>query len=146
MPFPASPAARMPALAASSTEVVVGSPGRTVSGAARAGEVAAYTVTGGCSHGWDYSWSATTGPRGQGFAGVPEKGDQFGSRLARIVGAPEAFVVGAPGEDIGAAVDAGAVTVIDAVARTSQELSSNTTGVPGSAETGDWFGAAASMF
>lgn len=134
------------ALAASSTEIVVGSPGRTVSGSARAGEVAAYGISGGCGTDWDYWWSVATGPRGTPFQGVPEKGDQFGSRLARIVGAPEAFVVGAPGEDIGAAVDAGAVTVIDVVARTSQELSSNTTGVPGSAETGDWFGTAASMF
>jgi len=146
MPVPQEAGARSgAALAGSSTEVVVGSPGRTVSGAARSGEVAAYTVTGGCSHGWDHSWSATTGPRGQGFAGVPEKGDQFGSRLGAVAGSPEVFAVGAPGEDIGAAVDAGALTVVDVVSRTSQELSSNTTGVPGSAETGDWFGAVATM-
>jgi hypothetical protein len=144
MPVPQQAGARSgAALAGSSTEVVVGSPGRTVSGVARSGEVAAYTVTGGCSHDWDYSWSATTGPRGLGFAGVPENGDRFGSRLAAVAGSPEVFAVGAPGEDIGAAVDAGAVTVVDVVSRATQELSSNTTGVPGSAEAGDWFGAVA---
>ena len=134
------------ALAGSSTEVVVGSPGRTVSGAARAGEVAAYAISGSCGTDWDYRWSASTGPRGTPFLGVPETGDHFGSRLAALPGAPESFVVGAPGEDIGSAVDAGAATVVDVGSRSVQELSQNTTGVPGAAEPGDWFGAVAASF
>jgi hypothetical protein len=147
MPVPQQAGARSgAALAGSSTEVVVGSPGRTVSGAARAGEVAAYAISGSCGTDWDFRWSAATGPRGTPFPGVPETGDQFGSRLAAVAGSPEVFVVGAPGEDLGAWADAGAVTVVDVVSRASQELSQNTTGVPGAAEPGDWFGSVAALF
>ena len=56
------------------------------------------------------------------------------------------LAVGAPGEDIGAAVDGGVVSVLygssGGLASDGQVLSQDTAGVPGAAEDGDRFGAA----
>lgn len=128
------------ALAASSTEIVVGSPGLGVAGQARVGEVAPYTIDVNCWNDYDAGWSASSGPRGTPFQGVPEVGDQFGARIAPVTGAPETFVVGAPGETVGSDVGAGAVTVVEVITRVAQELSQDTPGVPGAAEAGDRFG------
>jgi hypothetical protein len=73
----------------------------------------------------------------------PEAGDQFGSALsAKVLGGGAVdLAVGAPGEDVGATVDAGAANL----------LSNTGTGLPGvsgqallqaSIEAGDRFGAA----
>ncbi len=63
--------------------------------------------------------------------GKPEKGDRFGAALAG-----GGALIGAPGEDIGRIVDAGAVT-----GDLKYGLTQNSDGVPGKVEAGDQFGA-----
>ena len=67
--------------------------------------------------------------------GAPEKGDRFGAALAG-----GGAMIGAPGEDVGRIVDAGAVT-----GQLKYALTQDSEGVPGSAEAGDQFGAALAM-
>ena len=64
--------------------------------------------------------------------GKPERGDRFGAALSG-----GGFVIGAPGEDVGGRVDAGAITV-----NLRRSVTQNSAGVPGKAERGDHFGAA----
>ena len=64
--------------------------------------------------------------------GKPERGDRFGAALSG-----GGFVIGAPGEDVGGRVDAGALTV-----NLRRSVTQNSAGVPGKAERGDRFGAA----
>ena len=67
--------------------------------------------------------------------GAAEKGDRFGAALAG-----GGALVGAPGEDVGRIVDAGAVTW-----QLKYAVSQDSAGIPGEAEQGDRFGAAAAM-
>ena len=67
--------------------------------------------------------------------GAPEKGDRFGAALAG-----GGAMIGAPGEDVGRIVDAGAV-----IGQLRYALTQDSEGVPGSAEAGDQFGAALAM-
>jgi hypothetical protein len=71
-----------------------------------------------------------------------EANDRFGEVLA---GAERGVVVGVPHENVGSAVDAGMVTMIDwsrGTYRGVRNISQSTAGIPGTAETGDRFGAA----
>ncbi|WP_031509026.1 VCBS repeat-containing protein [Streptomyces megasporus] len=75
---------------------------------------------------------------GDRFGGAVTLGDVNGDRHLDLV-------VGAPGEDLGDAVDTGAVTVLPGSASGvtttgSRMLDQGTTGVPGAAESGDLFG------
>ena len=83
----------------------------------------------------------------QGGLGIPggrEPGDGFGSTLADA----GVLVIGAPREDIGTAKDAGLVTLVELGCNAAQDLRPDvssawnqaTTGVPGTAGTGDLFG------
>jgi hypothetical protein len=88
----------------------------------------------------------------QGRAGLPgpnEPGDRFGSSLDYIT--PDFhgpwLAIGAPGEDVGSTVDAGAVTVIHAGTDTTRSgVYYQGSGVPGTAERGDQFGFSLARF
>ncbi|MGW1956135.1 FG-GAP-like repeat-containing protein [Streptomyces sp. NPDC001920] len=85
--------------------------------------------------------------------GSGETDDRFGSALSTgdINGDGYAdVVVGAPGEGIGSAAEAGSVTVLfgsasGLTAKGARSYTQNTTGVPGTAETSDRFGAAVDL-
>jgi hypothetical protein len=78
-----------------------------------------------------------------GIPGVSEAGDQFGATLAATRW--DALAVGAPGEAVGVQSGAGAVTVLTFTGPATfaaGAFTQNSPGVPGTAETGDHFGAA----
>ncbi|MGW6058701.1 FG-GAP-like repeat-containing protein [Streptomyces sp. NPDC055189] len=89
-----------------------------------------------------------------GVPGVAEKGDDFGNALAAadIDGdGKDDLIAGAPGEAIGSAARAGAVTVLKGGAKgildadgaaSAVSYQQNSPGIPGTAEAGDLFGAA----
>jgi hypothetical protein len=83
--------------------------------------------------------------------GATEDGDRFGESIAvgENLGQDTSVVVaGAPGEDIGAAADAGAVNVVnfsDSIPVQPREVTQNTSGVPDTAEAGDQFGASIAL-
>jgi len=131
--------------------LVVGAPGETVNGHPNAGAVFYLNA-------YDYSfpYEATVQEYTQDTPGVPgvaEAGDQFGYSLAAdgislSASTSHHVAVGAPGEDIGSAIDAGSVTVFadnptgwKAIAGLTQ----NSPGVFGAAETGDRFGHSLAM-
>jgi FG-GAP repeat len=117
------------------SDLMVGAPGENVGGTADAGAVNAFNNTTG-------ALSGTSGPAR--LQDNPEPGDLFGSALTAGPFAGDMFydlAVGAPGENVGGTVDAGAINVFN-----------NTTGVlPGTSsqtllqdnvEPGDQFGTA----
>ena len=129
-------------------ELAVGAPGEDVGTIGGAGAVS--LVNGGGS-----------GLLGSGNVLITqanaEPGDAFGAAVAvgdltpgGLPTDPQDLAVGAPGENVGSAADAGAVTVIDSAndgsglpAGSAQDLYfQGSGGVPGSSETGDAFGAA----
>jgi hypothetical protein len=77
----------------------------------------------------------------------PERGDRFGAAVAVADFNNDGFgdvAAGAPLEDIGSTVDAGAVNALygEIIGLSSETLTQDTPGVAGSAEAGDRFGAA----
>jgi hypothetical protein len=77
--------------------------------------------------------------------GNPEPGDQFGFSLTRgEITASDQLVVGAPGEDVGGATDAGAVSVITSPGSgpSEQLLYQGAAGMVGTPERSDAFGSA----
>jgi hypothetical protein len=79
--------------------------------------------------------------------GLPERGDRFGSAVAAGDFNSDGFAdlaAGAPLEDVGSTVDAGAVSVLygQIIGTNSEIFTQDTSGVGGSAEPGDRFGAA----
>jgi hypothetical protein len=82
-----------------------------------------------------------------GVPGTSEAGDRFGSALSLgfLVGSNGTIdaAVGAPGEDVGSAANAGAVTILSDLydqIESGVRLDQDVAGVPGSAEAGDVFG------
>ena len=72
------------------------------------------------------------------MAGTVEAGDQLGAAVSSVRdGSSVAYLVGAPGEDVGRARDAGMVQTIG----TGKGWTQSSKGVPGTAETGDRLGA-----
>jgi len=83
--------------------------------------------------------------------GSAEAGDHFGRTI--VVGEnlgqdTSVVVAGAPGEDVGAVADAGAVHVLnfsDSILVQPRQVTQNTAGIPGAAEAGDQFGASLAL-
>ncbi len=125
--------------------VIAGVPRRDVAGRADAGEVVVVkqSVNGPLA-------AAAVNQNSPDVAGVAEAGDQFGASIGVEMLWGQAVVVGIPGEDIGPAVDAGAIqrigTGLGADPSIGIGLAQNqdSAGVPGVIETGDRFGAAVS--
>ncbi len=84
-------------------------------------------------------------------AGTTEAGDHFGQTVAigENLGQDTSVVVaGAPGEDLGAAPDAGAVNIVnfsDNIPVQPRLVTQNTGGIPDTAEAGDQFGASLAL-
>ena len=115
-------------------DLAVGAPGEDVGAAADAG---AATILFGSAGG-------LVGAAARSLTqGNPEPGDSFGFSLdtGQFEGG-DALVVGAPGEDVGAAAGAGAVSQFDDPGGTPDEqlLYQGAGGMAGTAETGDGFG------
>ncbi|MGW3285277.1 hypothetical protein ACWDR3_11615 [Streptomyces sp. NPDC001002] len=116
---PASPAAAAPAPITHDDfdndgyrDLVVSAPGGTVSGKKNAGYVA---VLYGSASGLSTHRKATFSMSTPGVEGLAESGDRFGQATATADVDRDGFddlIVGTPGKDIGAAVDAGSATVL----------------------------------
>jgi hypothetical protein len=127
-------------------DIYAGAPRATVNGHELAGEVFRYSLE------LDPARRVTATlreVRSQDSAGVPgtsEDGDGFGSVLASA--SRGGVLVGAPDENVGSARDAGAAWFLrvnaDGEPIASQRWTQDSPGVPGTAETGDHFGAALS--
>lgn len=120
-------------------DLAVGSPGEDLGNIADAGAVTVRTS----GQGWQ-----TFTENSAAAGGGAEPGDHFGGSSAAGDFNDDGFTdlaVGSPTEDVGAAVDAGAVTVLYGSASGlsssgSQVFTQDTTGVGSSAERGDLFG------
>ncbi|GAB3239325.1 hypothetical protein GCM10027447_39000 [Glycomyces halotolerans] len=94
----------------------------------------------GSPNGLDVTSADSLGQGAFGTSAGSETGDRFGFSLAagtQAAGLPY-LVAGAPGESIGTVTDAGAV--VYATPDAAVNVHQNSTGVPGSAETGDGYG------
>jgi transposase len=116
-------------------DLVVGAPGEDVGGIVNAGTANFFSNTA----------SALPGVSGPALLqDNPEPGDRFGAALtAKVLGIGLFFdlVVGAPGEDVGATVDAGAANVFSSSGGVLPTVSSQTL-LQTNVETGDQFGTA----
>jgi FG-GAP repeat len=130
-----------------SADLAIGAPREDVGGGF---EVGAVNVLYGSAGGLTGTGSHYFTQDSPGVGSSAEGGDLFGAALATGDFNLDGFAdlaVGAPGETIGAAFDAGAVNVLDGSAggltgTGSQYLTQNTAGVPSGAEEEDFFGAA----
>lgn len=119
--------------------ILIGVPGESVGTEAKAGM--AFYVYGDTSRSLHQDLPT-------GVPGAPEAGDRFG---ASVTGDGNFFAIGAPGEDLDAAADAGQVALfshtLDADGRPTSigGVSQGNDAVTGAAETGDEFGAALAM-
>jgi hypothetical protein len=126
--------------------VAIGAPGQTAGGVARAGAVLVAPDRTGSGAFMPYELSQAS----SGVPGTVESGDRFGAAVhvtgdGRVGRAPQ-LLVGAPGEDLGATTDSGSVTVAP-LSRTTgrpdgtvRSWDQNSTGMAGTAETGDALG------
>jgi hypothetical protein len=120
---------------AGGVDLVVGAPGEDVGAIAGAGAANAFLNPGG---------ALASVSRPALLQDNPEAGDQFGAALtAKVLGVGFSFdlVVGAPGEDVGAIVDAGAANVLANSAGGLPAVSGPAL-LQANVETGDQFGAA----
>jgi hypothetical protein len=115
--------------------VLVGTPGEDVGKAADAGSVTVPRI----SHDLEVSGAVrTVDQNSPGMAGSVEAGDQLGAAVSSVrYGSSIAYLVGAPGEDVGKVGDAGMVQTID----TGKGWTQSSKGVPGTVESGDRLGA-----
>jgi hypothetical protein len=119
------------ALAASDGVVIVGSPGEDRPGRADTGMVTLAFVP---------NLLGRNVLQSDLYSGVDEAGDQFGATVALVTGAGGSaylFAVGAPGEDLGSAVDAGDVLLGP---EKYLPINQETTALPDFSERGDGFG------
>ena len=115
--------------------LLVGTPGEDVGKAADAGSVTIARI----SADLELSGAArTVDQNSAGMAGSVEAGDQLGAAVSSVqYGSSVAHLVGAPGEDVGSARDAGMVQTIG----NGKGWTQSSSGVPGTAESGDRMGA-----
>ncbi|CAL9664960.1 hypothetical protein SUDANB15_07153 [Streptomyces sp. enrichment culture] len=117
--------------------IVIGSPGDAVGGKANAGTVFYLRGT-----------SSVAIAQGTGMSGGPEAGDRVGASVAADA---NNIAVGAPGEDIDAIADAGAVWVFAHPAQTTGQpleranINQNLDNVAGGSEAGDVLGASVAL-
>jgi hypothetical protein len=120
-------------------DLAVGAPTEDVGATGDAGAV---TVLFGSAGGLTTAGHQTLVQGGGGIGGSAEGNDRFGGALASAIMAGDDvhdLVVGAPGENLGATVDAGAVNVL---AGSGAGLVNGSLATQGNPETGDAFGAA----
>lgn len=128
--------------------VVAGAPGQTASGVTGAGTVLVAPEDPGPDDFMPVELSQAR-PR---VPGAAEKGDQFGAavHLEAALGGEPHLLVGAPGEDLGRTVDAGAVTIAQLSDDTGlpvgaiRAVDQNSPKMAGTAEKGDAFGSSVS--
>jgi FG-GAP repeat len=123
------------------TDLAVGIPGENVGAIADAGVVEIFYGGGG---GLPSNGDQQLRQGASGMAGTAEAGDRFGAALATGLvddGDEADLAVGAPGEDVGATVDAGAVSLVDGAAG-GLLGSPNLLITENTPETGDGFGTA----
>ncbi len=127
-------------------DLAVGAPTEDVGANANAGAVNVFFGSASTGLAGSARQSFVQGP---GTGGTAEPGDRFGTTLAAgffDAGGPWDLAVGAPAEDVGARVDAGAVNVLYGSATglggRNQLLVQGSPGLLGTAESGDRFGSA----
>lgn len=115
--------------------VLVGTPGEDVGRAADAGSVTVARI----SPDLEISGAVrTVDQNSAGMAGSVEAGDQLGAAVSSVrYGSSTAYLVGAPGEDVGTVRDAGMVQTIG----TGKGWTQASKGVPGTVEPADRLGA-----
>jgi hypothetical protein len=129
------------------SDLAVGVPGEDVSGRSDAGAILVFQGTAG---GVASTNAAMITQFTGGVGGTAEPGDRFGATLAEgfFQPGPIGLAVGVPGEDIGGAVDAGALNTLhgstSGLVGNATVLFQGAAGVGGTAESGDRFGAALS--
>jgi hypothetical protein len=126
----------------------VGVPGEAVGATRRAGIVQAFDLS--AAH--HVTQASTISQESPGVPGSSETDDRFGSALAISSGCQDlpviALAIGAPGESIGSARGAGAVTFVTPVVTSADEdfcpitVRQGVSKIGGKPETGDRFGAA----
>lgn len=140
------------ALSAEGTVVAIGAPGQTVSGAVGAGAVVLVNDAPADRVGSFAPREITQ--NSPGVAGTAEAQDHFGAAVHLAWDPAHAayhLAIGAPGEDVGSAADAGTVDVLRFPFDTPTRWSAvgydqNSAGVAGTAERGDAFGTAVTAF
>jgi hypothetical protein len=130
-------------LAANEFGVIIGTPNEDVGTLKDAGTATFYKNPSVTSTFATTTWSQNS----SGVAGSAEAGDLFGASVAAD-SQGDSLIVGVPGEDIGSAKDAGIVQTFAGgsghyVPHT--DVSQNTSGIPGTAEAGDRFGASVAL-
>jgi hypothetical protein len=129
-------------------DLAVGAPGEDVGAIADAGAVSLVDgAAGGLLGGPNLLVTESQAETGDGFGAAVEVGDLSGGGGTA---GPDDLAVGAPGENVGATVDAGAVSLIEAAEDGSglpagavqERFFQGNSGVPGASEAGDRFGAA----
>ena len=115
--------------------LLVGSPGEDVGKVADAGSVTVARI----SSALELTGTVRTlDQNSAGMAGSVEAGDQLGASVSSVpYGSSVAHLVGAPGEDVGKVRDAGMVQTIG----NGKGWTQSSSGVPGTAESGDRMGA-----
>jgi hypothetical protein len=122
--------------------IAIGVPGFNVGGKNDAGLVAVSNAVDGGSE------EVSVTQDSDGIPGTAEAGDRFGAAVSfnYLTGGADTadLVVGVPNEDVGSASDAGTITVVtdvyDATFLSGVGIDQNSAGVPGTAESGDFFG------
>jgi hypothetical protein len=146
---PESRAALGSSLAAAGGQIAMGMPGFPTRGRAGAGAVLVDIVGTDPDRPGPLLLSQDT----DGVPGTAEKGDRFGAAVHLVPGSTPGtttLLVGSPGEDVGSAVDAGAVTIARISSATAdlsgkaRTVNQNSAGMAGTSERGDQFGAAVS--
>lgn len=127
----------VPARVSGAPTLLVGTPGEDVGSTKDAGSVtvARISLTGRKTEGTVRTFDQNSA----GMAGSVEAGDQLGASVSSVrYGSSVTHLVGAPGEDVGKVRDAGMVQTIG----NGKGWTQSSSGVPGTAESGDRMGAA----